>query len=88
MYARADARESATVLAADKGWVLPVLAMLAPKTGRCAWLRAGPVPAPSNAALALRCAPCRAVGVGTKGVPPTNAQEALPGWVSNKKLTR
>jgi len=60
----------ATVLAAGKGWVLPVLAMLAPEAGRCAWLRAAPVPAPSGAALALRCAPCRMVGVGTKGVPP------------------
>ncbi len=56
------------MLAAGKGRVLPVLAMLA-ASGGCAWLRAGPVPAPSGAALALRCAPQPPEGVGTKGIP-------------------
>ena len=41
-------------------------------------MRAGPVPAPSGAALAFRCAPRRMVGVGTKSVPPTDARSALP----------
>ncbi len=53
------------MLATGKGQILPVLAMLAAKQR----LRAGPVPAPSGAVLALRCAPCRTEGVGTKGVP-------------------
>lgn len=66
------------MLATGKGWVLPVLAMLAPEAGRCAWLRAGPVPAQNGAALSFRCAPCRTKSVGTKGVPPTDAPRALP----------
>ena len=33
----------------------------------CAWLRVAPLPA-LRAALALRCAPCRPEGVGTRGV--------------------
>ena len=40
---------TATVLATGKGWVLAVLAMLTPEAGRCAWLRAAPVPAPRAA---------------------------------------
>ena len=44
----------------------------------CAWLRAGPVPMPSGIALALRCAPGRIGGVGTKGVPPHRRPRALP----------
>lgn len=48
-------RRSATVLAAGKGWVLPVLAMLALRAARgCARVRSRP-----PAALALRCAPRR-----------------------------
>ena len=42
--------------------------MLGPKPG----LRVAPVPAPSGAALALRCAPRRPEGVGTRGVPTIN----------------
>ena len=38
----------------------------------CAWLRVAPVPAPSGAALALRCAPRRPGRVGTRGVPTIN----------------
>jgi len=49
-----------------------MLAMLAPEAGRCAWLRVAPVPAPSGAALALRCAPWPPEGVGTRGVPTLN----------------
>jgi hypothetical protein len=41
-----------------------------PKPGAARGCARLPVPAPSGAALALRCAPCRVGGVGTKGVPP------------------
>jgi len=40
-----------------------------PPRGGCAWLRAGPVPAPSGAALALRCAPQPPGGVGARNAP-------------------
>jgi len=43
-----------------------------PPSGGCAWLRVAPVPAPSGAALALRCAPRRPERVGTRGVPTLN----------------
>lgn len=57
-----------------KGRVLAVLAMLAPKEGRCAWLRAAPLPAPCSkkGRDALDPSPVRpgaAEVVGTKGVP-------------------
>ena len=52
----------------------------------CAWLRVAPVPAPSGAALALRCAPWRPGRRRTKGVPPQRRQEGLPARRRTKGL--
>ncbi len=78
----------ATVLAAGKGWVLPVLAMLGPKLGlRVAARGSGP-----GAKRRRPCPPLRAVPqwkCRDKGRPAaTTPQEALPGRASNKRLTR
>ena len=77
-------RSRATVLGSVKGWVLAVLAMLAPEAGRCAWLRAAAVPAPSGAALDRPCAPCRPERVGTRNVPHFRPNGLRPG--PNKEL--
>jgi len=56
------------VLAAGKGWVLPVLAMLAAQV-RLRVAARGSGPGAKRAALALRCAPQPPGGVGTRNVP-------------------
>ena len=72
---------SAAVLAAGKGWVLAMLAMLGPKRGLRVAVRGS---GPGFAALALRCAPCPGGGVGTKGVPPQRRPRGPAGPASNK----
>ena len=69
------------MLAAGKGWVLAMLAMLGPKPGLrvaargCAWLRSRRQAAPPLPSAARRG---DLEGVGTKGVPPHRRQEGLP----------
>ena len=76
------------MLAAGKGWVLAMLAMLGPKPGlRVAARGSGP-----GAKRRRPCPPLRAVaaleGVGTKGVPAATTPRGPAGPASNKGLGR
>ena len=57
-----------------------------PPSGGCAWLRVAPVPAPSGAALALRCAPWRPGRRRDEGCPAASTPRGPAGPASNKGL--